>query len=129
MKSRRKIWSIPIAALATCADAFAGALAVSSIVQAQAAKNITGGGDVIVDVGYRWNVTFTTIADRSERRCFRPARDKRCRGHGSGRGGGAESVEMLILRSTLQAKVISPFDPMANDPFTGEIAGAMMRFR
>ena len=59
VKSRRKIWSIPIAALAI-ALMLAGALAVSSIVQAQAAKNVTGGGDVIVQL-VEDGAPFTTI--------------------------------------------------------------------
>ena len=44
-KSSRNIWSIPIAVLALVLM-LAGALAVSGIVQAQAANIVKGGGDV-----------------------------------------------------------------------------------
>ena len=47
VKSRRKIWSIPIAVLALVLM-LAGALAVSGIVQAQAANIVKGGGDVVL---------------------------------------------------------------------------------
>ena len=59
VKSRRKIWSIPIAALALVLM-LAGALAVSGIVQAQASNIVEGGGDVVLGTVIE-NTTITTI--------------------------------------------------------------------
>ena len=59
MKSRKKIWSIPIAVLAL-ALMLAGALAVSGIVQAQAANIVKGGGDVVLGI-VDDSTTITTI--------------------------------------------------------------------
>ena len=65
VKIRRKIWSIPIAVLALVLM-LAGALAVSGIVQAQAANIVKGGGDVILgSVTDGTAITTITVAEAS----------------------------------------------------------------
>ena len=59
VKHRRKIWSIPIAVLALVMM-LAGALAVSGIVQAQAANIVKGGGDIVLGAVVN-NQAITTI--------------------------------------------------------------------
>ena len=65
VKIRSKIWSIPIAVLAIVLM-LAGALAVSGIVQAQAANIVKGGGDIVLGAVLDGQAITTITVDEAD---------------------------------------------------------------